>query len=81
MAASLLSVSRVCVFAVDSDSEHSQSCLELNLSLEEGNESRSECYHSVPSCLTGGKMSQEDWHGDEEEEDEGAKSNGAKKHR
>ncbi|XP_058257792.1 oxysterol-binding protein-related protein 1 isoform X1 [Hemibagrus wyckioides] len=63
-----------------SDSERSQSCLELSHSFEEGDEGRSELYYSVAS-FTGGRMSQEDWHGDEEEEDEKAKSNGARKHR
>lgn len=71
----------MCVFAIDSDSEHSQSCLDLSRSLEEGDESNSELYYRVPRCLTGGRMSQEDWHGDEEEEDEGTKSSGPKKHR
>lgn len=64
-----------------SDSEHSHNCLELSCSFKEGDEGRSELYYSVPSCLTGGTMSQEDWRGDEEEEDEGAKPNGTKKHR
>lgn len=71
----------MCVFAIDSDSEHSQSSLELSRSFEEGDKGRSELCYSVTSCLTGGRMSQEDWHGDEEEEDEGAKPNGARKHR
>ncbi|XP_060797196.1 oxysterol-binding protein-related protein 1 isoform X2 [Neoarius graeffei] len=64
-----------------SDSEHSQSCLELSCSFENGDEGHSELYYSVPSCLTGGRMSQEDWHGDEEEEDEGTKPSGARKYR
>ncbi|KAK3562418.1 hypothetical protein QTP86_033559 [Hemibagrus guttatus] len=67
-------------FPVKSDSEHSQSCLEFSRSFEEGDEGRSELYYSVVS-FTGGRMSQEDWHGDEEEENEKAKSNGARKHR
>ncbi|XP_053368544.1 oxysterol-binding protein-related protein 1 [Clarias gariepinus] len=64
-----------------SDSEHSQSCLELSCSFEEGDEGRSERFGSVQSCFNGERMSQNDWHGDEGEEDEGAKPEGAKKHR
>uniref|UniRef100_A0AAR2LJY2 Oxysterol-binding protein n=1 Tax=Pygocentrus nattereri TaxID=42514 RepID=A0AAR2LJY2_PYGNA len=51
----------------DSDSERSYSGLEVSCSLEDGEESRSELYCSVRS--------------DEEEEDEGTRVNGVKKHR
>lgn len=77
VAGSLLSSSPLCVFT-DSDSEHSG--LEVSCSLEDGKESRSELYCSVRSYF-GGRMSQEDRRGDEEEEDEGTRVNGVKKHR
>ncbi|XP_036442648.1 oxysterol-binding protein-related protein 1 isoform X1 [Colossoma macropomum] len=64
----------------DSDSEHSHSGLEVSCSLEDGDEIRSELYCSVPSSF-GGRMSQEERRGDEEEEDEGTRVNGVKKHR
>ncbi|XP_072516337.1 oxysterol-binding protein-related protein 1 isoform X3 [Salminus brasiliensis] len=62
----------------DSDSEHSG--LEVSCSFEDGEESRSELYCSVRSFF-GGRMSREDRRGDEEEEDEGTRVNGVKRHR
>uniref|UniRef100_A0A8B9LE06 Oxysterol-binding protein n=1 Tax=Astyanax mexicanus TaxID=7994 RepID=A0A8B9LE06_ASTMX len=64
----------------DSDSEKSYGGLEVSCSLEDGDENRSELYCSVRSCFTG-RMSQEDRRGDEEEEDEGTRVNGVKRHR
>ncbi|XP_066503600.1 oxysterol-binding protein-related protein 1 isoform X2 [Hoplias malabaricus] len=64
----------------DSESDHSHSGLEVSCSLEDGDESRSELYCSVHSCL-GERMSQEDRRGDEEEEDEETRVNGVKKYR
>uniref|UniRef100_A0A8B9LAT5 Oxysterol-binding protein n=1 Tax=Astyanax mexicanus TaxID=7994 RepID=A0A8B9LAT5_ASTMX len=52
----------------------------VSCSLEDGDENRSELYCSVRSCFTG-RMSQEDRRGDEEEEDEGTRVNGVKRHR
>ncbi|XP_046713479.1 oxysterol-binding protein-related protein 1 isoform X3 [Silurus meridionalis] len=64
-----------------STSENSQSYLDLSGSFKEEDEGRSELYNNVPSCLNAGRMSQEDWRGDEEEDDKGAKSSGAKRYR
>ena len=70
----------LCVSSTDSDSEHSHRGLEVSCSLEDGEESRSELYCSVRSSF-GVRMSQEERRGDEEEEDEGTRVNGVKKHR
>ncbi|XP_062868500.1 oxysterol-binding protein-related protein 1 isoform X2 [Trichomycterus rosablanca] len=63
-----------------SDSECSQSSLEFSRSFEERDECKSEVYGSVRSHF-GRSMSQADRRGDEEEEDEGTRPNGVKKHR
>lgn len=71
----------LCSVATDSDTETVLSCFEAaGHSYEDGEDLKSELYCSVPTHL-GGRMSQEDRRGEEEDEDEVARVNGVRKHR
>lgn len=71
----------MCSVATDSDTETVLSCFEAaGHSYEDGEDLKSELYCSVPTHL-GGRMSQEDRRGEEEDEDEVARVNGVRKHR